>query len=223
MELPTGQEREQALAKALDRAGATPRLLRMTLASHPDEAARAFAGRWLENYRAGEIASVWLSGPVGTGKTGLAWGIVRALTLDAIDAFYATDYDLRPDDPRGIALFLIWRDLLDELRVAFGNETAADADPNALLRRARRIPVLALDDLGSERPTRYALEQLAILVDQRYNRELPTIVTSNYAARDLAKVFGSEDKVTGGRILSRLIHGGVAHVFDGPSLRRAAG
>lgn len=222
------RERSKALEEALRRAGGVGRDLERTLGSHPDQSAAAIARAWLVRYRSAEPQNLWLYGPVGTGKSGIAWGIVRELTVEAVDAYYALDEEFRGDSPRQAALFLVWRDLYDDLIASFRDvETMnheAVADPARLLSKAKRVPVLVLDDLSAGRPpTAYALEQLEILVDQRYRKALTTIVTSNIGSKDLSMRLGHADPIAGARIVSRLVEGSIAHGFvEGTVRRRAA-
>lgn len=216
-------ERE-SLAKALARAGGTPRLLSMTLGTHPDPAAVNAARDFIISYREDTGANLWLSGPVGLGKTGLAWGIVRELVEDAVRVFWATDEAWRGMEPRSPALFLRWADLLTDLKASIGREPDL-YDPNDLLERAKHVPVLALDDLGRERPTAYALEKLGNLVNERYERQRLTIVTTNYSTRDLAEHLTSEGGTTieAKRIIDRIVEGAVAYRFTGERSRRRSG
>lgn len=223
------EERLRHLDQALALAGRTNHLRDLTIATHPLAAAREVAESWLERYREGQRRNLWLHGPVASGKTGLAWGIVRALTEDAVAEHFGVPLDERRfDAPPRRALLLVWRDLYDDLVASFGavremNHEAV-ADPKRLLSVAKRIPVLALDDLGAgrEKPTPYALEQLEILVDRRYQEDLTTIVTSNLSTRELAAQLGQENPIAGERIVTRLIEGAVGLRFEDAKLRRAA-
>jgi DNA replication protein DnaC len=69
-------------------------------------------------------------------------------------------------------------------------------DSEFILDQFARAPMLALDDLGSERVTDWGGEQLFRLLDKRYDGRRPTIVTSN------ATVAGLDP-----RIVSRLREG----------------
>lgn len=172
-------EREHQLA--LDRAGRTRRLDAFTWdgATRPE-----IARRWLADYRSGTKQNLILCGNVGAGKTGLAWLAVSELVSEK-----------RP------ALFLNFRDLLWEVRQSFDNDNKG---AGLMLQRAQTVPVLALDDLGAEQPTAWARSELATIVDRRYEKQLPTIVTSNYAPSELAGRLGHDDPVIGKRIVSRL-------------------
>ena len=85
--------------------------------------------------------------------------------------------------------------LLDSIRDGFNG---GDRDA---LRRAETVPLLALDDLGAERPTDWAIETLTGLIDARTAEGLPTIVTSNYSLGQLRELWGG---MPGARIASRL-------------------
>lgn len=218
-------DRERAYGRALELAGGTARLRGQTLASHPDPAVRAFGETWLAGYAAGRRCNLWLGGPVGLGKTGLAWGIVRELAVAAVDRFWEIpDFD-RPANVAAPAMLLPWADLLVGLKDAFDAERRAAAagdvaDPSRLFERAKAIPVLALDDLGRERPTPWALEKLANLVEARYQRLIPTIVTSNYSTKEIAARLGHENAIDGKRIVDRLTEGAEGFRFEGQSHRR---
>ena len=85
--------------------------------------------------------------------------------------------------------------LLDSIRDGFNG-----GDREAL-RRAETVPLLALDDLGAERPTEWAIETLTGIIDARTPEGLPTIVTSNYSLGQLRELWGG---MPGARIASRL-------------------
>lgn len=76
-----------------------------------------------------------------------------------------------------------------------------DGGDRGALDRAARYRVLALDDLGMERPTEWAMETITGLIDARVSAGLPTIVTSNYSLGELRDRWGG---MPGMRIASRL-------------------
>lgn len=139
-------------------------------------------------------------GPVGTGKTGLVWCITRELVL--------AGHRVR---------FVNWRNLLYDLRESFGANGQRDS-----LDRYIAAPALVLDDVGAERVTEWAAEQLATLIDSRYMKGRVTVVTSNYGANELADRLSVEDAVIGDRIMSRLLEGASVIKVEGSDRRRMA-
>lgn len=204
------QEAEQAERAELERrehllniAGGSPRMMAWTLDTYPadtDEARAALAagrewgkgavewwrrtsGWGFEPYR-----NLVLVGDVGVGKSGLAWGVVRRCCELGTPAMFAP-----------------WAQVLAESRDAMRTR---EASPR--LARCAKVPVLALDDLGAERPTDYARDELLRIVNARYDRGLPTIATSNYNVGELGERLGRDDVTVGHRIVSRLLDGAQA-------------
>ena len=76
-----------------------------------------------------------------------------------------------------------------------------DGGERDVLKRAERYELLALDDLGVERPTEWAMETLTGLIDARVAEGLPTVFTSNYSLGQLRERWGG---MQGARIVSRI-------------------
>ena len=129
------------------------------------DTARKFAGN----------PSGWLlfTGRYGTGKTHLA----AAIANEALKK--GTDLIFQPVP-----------DLLDQLRMTFGNTGESYEDR---FERIRSVPLLILDDLGAQSSTAWAEEKLYQIINHRYVKKLPTVVTSNVNLREMD-----------GRIASRL-------------------
>ncbi len=87
-------------------------------------------------------------------------------------------------------LFLTVPDLLDWLRYSYD---APDTTFEQRFEEIRNIPLLVLDDLGTQNATSWAQEKLFQILNHRYLHRLPLVVTSN---QDLAEIEG--------RIRSRL-------------------
>jgi DNA replication protein DnaC len=172
------------------------RMAEWSFASFPDDAAgveaRVRVEGWLAGYLAGERRNLVLGGPVGVGKTGLAVSCARELAAALVPV-----------------RFVVWRDYLHD--VVDRLHTDEPATDSALY----GVAVLVLDDLGAERPTDFALNELAVLVERRWQRQLPMVVTTNYSGKDLVDRLGHADLVVGARIVSRL--------FEAAQLERVGG
>jgi DNA replication protein DnaC len=104
----------------------------------------------------------WLviMGGYGVGKTHLAAAI--------------GNYRLENGEP---VLFQVVPDLLDHLRAAYAPGSEAGYDE--LFESVRQVPLLILDDLGTQISTQWAQEKLFQLLNHRHNFKLPTVITTN--------------------------------------------
>lgn len=129
-----------------------------------------------------------LQGTPGSGKTLLAACIFNRLAGEA-----------RP------VRFTVVKDMLDDLKRGF-----EDDSDQLRLRGYRDVPTLVLDDLGTQQDSEWARSQVYTLINDRYNRRLPTIVTLNTFAGLDARV---EDRL-------RDVQLSVVLSIDIPSYRR---
>lgn len=109
---------------------------------------------------------LYLYGPVGTGKTGLAVAAMRSR--------------LESGAVVGGMRFCAIPDLLDQLRP---NHPGRDELFDAL----KSSPLLVLDDFGPEKVTAWAYERLYVLINHRFGDHLPTIFTSNLSLPELSR------------------------------------
>lgn len=110
-------------------------------------------------------------GDTGVGKTHLASAIVHELAKR--DVF---------------VLFTYVPDLLDEIRYTYDED--ADNTADELLDLIYSAPVLILDDLGSEKPTEWAIEKITQILNYRWNNKLSTIATTNLTKDELKNRIG---------------------------------
>ncbi len=102
----------------------------------------------------------WLvyCGEYGCGKTHLAAAIAN--------------YRLQQGES---VLFIVVPDLLDHLRATFNPNSPVSYDKR--FEEIRTVPLLVLDDLGTESATSWAKEKLYQIFNHRYNARLPTVIT----------------------------------------------
>ncbi len=76
------------------------------------------------------------------------------------------------------ALFIVVPDLLDHLRATYNPQSQVSYDKR--FEHIKRIPLLVLDDLGTQSATPWAQEKLFQLFNYRYMAQLPTVITLNH-------------------------------------------
>ena len=74
-------------------------------------------------------------------------------------------------------MFVTVPDLLDYLRLTFSPNSNANFDRR--FQTVRSVPLLVLDDLGTESATAWAKEKLFQILNHRYVANLPTVITSS--------------------------------------------
>ena len=121
-------------------------------------------------------------GTVGSGKTYLACCIANALIEE-----YMIRVKIRN-----------FAQIINDLQ-----KSGFDLDKNDYIESLTNVSVLILDDLGIERDTSYAKEQVYNIVNSRYLKQKPTIFTTNLPYE---KIQNSDDGVEYERIYSSLLY-----------------
>lgn len=150
-----------------------------------------------------DCPSLFLTGPIGVGKTHSAWQATRQWVHHQFGATY-----------RGTPVVEIYRStaLFDALR-----PDAHDNSGRALVKHLQRVDLLFIDDLAAARPSSWTQERLFEIFDERYINRRPVLVTCDVLPSTLAEV-------TGDRVRSRLAEmcrGGVV-LLQGADRRRSA-
>ncbi len=79
---------------------------------------------------------------------------------------------------RGIRIFfMVVPDLLDHLRATFA--PGSDVTYDELFEQVRNVPLLILDDLGTQTSSAWASEKLFQVLNHRFNAQLPTVITTS--------------------------------------------
>jgi DNA replication protein DnaC len=138
--------------------------------------------------------NVLFIGKTGTGKTGLAIGLLREACLNGYRGrFYNAQL------------------LLDELYASL-----ADRTTTKLLTKMSRMRPLVIDELGYLTLKPEQVNAFFRLMDQRYNR-VSTIITTNLDLPDWYALFDKKPLVDA--LIDRLQHQCITIRIDGPSLR----
>ena len=151
--------------------------------------AKDYVSKWSEF--ASKNAGLVLWGDVGTGKTFFAACIANALVEQNVSV-KMTNFS------------------------TILNDLFAESDKNKYLNRLNDHSLLIIDDLGIERGTEYALEQVYNVIDTRYKSGRPLIVTTNLTLDELKAPADIPPK----RIYDRVLGMCVPVMFNGVNFRK---
>ena len=151
--------------------------------------AKTYADKWSDMLSKNIGLLLW--GEVGTGKTYFAACIANALVENCVSV-KMTNFST------------ILNDLFYE------------NDKNQYIDRLNNHNLLIIDDLGIERDTEYALEQVYNIIDARYKSNKPLIVTTNLTIAEIKNPIDTANK----RIYDRVLEMCVPVKFDGENFRQ---
>lgn len=126
-----------------------------------------------------ERNGLMIAGTYGTGKTHLAAAIANELIGQKIPVICMTMIDL-----------------LDRIRETY-SATSGEADEATILKKYQDVPLLIIDDIGSEQPTEWGVAKIFAIINARYEAYMPTIITTNYSGQELERRMtpeGGDDK-----------------------------
>ena len=176
------KEEEQLLyVRRLKAAGIQERHLQdWTFASATDTPSIQMAKRYTENWKKvkAENLGLLLWGDVGTGKSFLAACIANALLEKGVPV-----------------LMTNFSKILNQMGAMYSDERYR------YIASFNRFSLLIIDDLGIERNTEYALEQVYAVIDERYKTGFPLIITTNLTISQLR----NPEDVAHARIYSRVL------------------
>lgn len=167
---------------------------------HAREQAIAFGGELVLPCK--RPRSLFIAGDIGTGKTFLASCLAADLIRRKVQVRWCNVGDV-----------------LRAIRSCFDQKHITEDE---IIKRFTTPRVLVLDDLGKERPTEWAVEQLFSIINTRYDAGLPLIVTTNYGGADLVKRLtprGDNDDTTPRAIVDRLREMSTVIKLEGESMR----
>ena len=155
------------------------------------EKSRAYVHNWKEAYR--NNTGLLLFGDVGTGKSFFAGCIANAL-LDQDVPVLMTSFPTILNQLTGV---------YPEERVDFINSLNG-------------YDLLIIDDLGVERSTEFAMEQMFEVIDKRYRSGKPMIITTNLTLEQLR----NPPDLAHARIYERILERCAPILFSGENFRK---
>lgn len=152
--------------------------------------ARAYVEHWEKAYQ--QNIGLLLFGNVGTGKSFFAGCIANAL-LDQEVPVLMTNFPT----------------ILNRLTGMFSEDRAE------FIAALSEYDLLIIDDLGVERSTDYAMEQIFFIIDSRYRSRKPMIITTNLKLSELK----NPPDLAHARIYDRILERCAPILFDGKNFR----
>ncbi len=136
--------------------------------------------RFADEFPVGAEDGLLLMGPCGAGKTHLAVAALKEIVQ------------------RGHSgLFYDYRELLKEIQDSYNAES--QSTEMGVLEPVLKAEILVLDDVGSSKPSLWALETVGHILNTRYNEKRVTILTTNFLDADAAIAPAPAARVAGMR------------------------
>jgi DNA replication protein DnaC len=127
--------------------------------------AKMLVQRFAAEFPAGSEHGLLLMGPCGVGKTHLVVAAMKSIAL------------------RGHSgLFYDYRELLKAIQDSYNPEN--QVTEMSVLEPVLKAEVLVLDDVGSSKPSLWALETVGHILNTRYNEKRVTLLTTNFLDSD---------------------------------------
>ena len=150
-----------------------------------------------------EKNSLYLYGPMGTGKTHLAASVANELIAKGQPVICMTA-----------------REIFTRIRNTFKRDEFTELE---IMQTYMEAPLLIIDDLGKETATEWSTSTLFQIINMRYEAMMPTIITTNYSMPDLIGRLtprGSSDQITAAATVDRLREMCRSYQITGDSWRK---
>ena len=129
------------------------------------ESAYSFIARWEQNPK-----GIIFNGSVGTGKTHLAVAILNNIMVKK----------------EIVPVFVNTPEFIADLR----QEQFEPGGTGHMISRAKECPLICFDDLAKEKMTEWVREQYYRIINHRYTKQLPVIITTNCSMDELGEKLG---------------------------------
>lgn len=147
---------------------------------------------------------IYIWGGVGTGKTHIAYALYRNAVAKARILTKKAKSWSGEEDSFDIERPKFWNttELFREIRLDFDRKEYKKRTEEELMTHRG---ILFIDDIGSEKLSDWVMETFYLVINKRYNDNLPVVFTSNYNIEELGNRIGE-------RIASRIVE--TCHIFE---------
>lgn len=133
--------------------------------------------------------NIFLSGNMGAGKTLVASILLQEIVKRSLNDGVVNECDVKLKGGLSV-LFVSEAVLLNEITATWKSNNMDSQ--KALIKRLVKKSVLCIDDVGTVASTNtHLLDFYSTLIDERYKRRLPTIITSNLKFDELSIAIGA--------------------------------
>lgn len=133
--------------------------------------------------------NILLTGNMGTGKTAYASALLQGVIVRSLASGVADENDLALKGGLSV-MFISEPSLVHAITATWGH--GATEKTQDLINRLSTKSILCIDDVGATVTTQtYLLDAYAAIIDERYKRKLPTIITSNLSHTDIRLSIGA--------------------------------
>jgi DNA replication protein DnaC len=142
----------------------------------------------LEKGEALNHRNIYLGGAMGTGKTAMASIFIQNIIKRSVTCTSHDANDIAYKNKLR-CLFITEAQIIHDIKETWSN--TSNNTVKAIIQRLSRVPILCIDDIGSLESSTHLFEAYSTILDERYKRQLPTIMTSNVAHDELYQLIGS--------------------------------
>lgn len=127
----------------------------------------------------------------GSGKTWAACAILHRWIRDyrdpAIEDYLSSGGTIRPAyyTPKPPGTLAIMPDVFSQVKSAMDSE---DVTVDSIISALQTVPLLVMDDLCRDDPTKFENDLIYRIVNHRYNAGLPIVITTNVSPQELGQI-----------------------------------